>query len=572
MFRALGRVGGHPGFAYPAILALQLKVVWGMWLYRDLTFGDTSSYYLEALRWTRTLRGSISWSPLYTSYYGAFAGTFGDPYAATTLHRIGIVLVLAVLVLALARQFLPPGLAWLVAAWWCSLPIGFDSLYEVHLFAAVPVLAAVGAIRWRLGPSGRGIALALFGAATVLVRNELSLVTLLFGGACVAWEIRRWRRGEPAARLLAAYGAPAAVAALCVMAFAFRGSDPSVRDAMDAKHRLVVCQAYAFGHQQRHPEWTESPWTACEPLMTRHFGVPRPTFFEALRRNPAAIGGHLWWNARLIPAGLQVLLLNVMAPGLNPDYVPVIESPLAWPLTGVAIGTLLLGGLLAAREWRSRLGSGLPDAAWSWIAIASVGAVGVVVMLTQRPRPSYQLALGVFLRILIALAAWTVARRLGTGWLDRAAMAAGVAAILLVPRHWNPETSSRPLLVALRRLEPYRALLARPDSGLASSGFAFELCSYLGTHQPCRGIALLDLPREGSGALGRALADRRVTVVYADELALSFPAIGRLAAEPVASGWRSVVEYRAEDEGWSLLDRTRVTGPAGPAGGFGRID
>ena len=33
-------------------------------------------------------------------------------------------------------------LAWLLAAWWAVLPVNFDTLYEVHLFALLPVLAA----------------------------------------------------------------------------------------------------------------------------------------------------------------------------------------------------------------------------------------------------------------------------------------------------------------------------------------------------------------------------------------------------------------------------------------------
>jgi hypothetical protein len=574
MLRALGRIGGHPGVAYPAIAALQLKIVWGMWLYRDLTFGDTASYYRQALKWVRTLRGSLSWSPLYTAFYGAFAGIFGDPYAATTLHRLGIVLVLALLVLALARQFLPPGLAWLAAAWWCALPIGFDSLYEVHLFAAVPVLAAVAAIRWRPGPVGRGIALALLGAATVLVRNELSLVVLLLGGSCFAWEVRRWRRGEPGRRLLASYGAPAAAAALIVLAFASRDSDPSLRDSLDGKHRLNVCQVYAFGYQQRHPEWTANPWIACEALMTRDFGAAQPTFLEAFRRNPAAMGEHLWWNARMIPAGLQALLFNVAAPGPNPDYVPIPESPLAWPLTAAAAGTLLLGGLLALRERRSEPVPIWSDAAWSWVAMVSVGAVGVVVMLTQRPRPSYQLALGVFLRILLVLSAARVVRGLGAERVDRAAMAGAVAAMLLVPPHWNREAASRPLLRALRRLEPFRALLVRPGSALASAGYPFELCSYLALPKSCRAVPLLDLPggAETGAALSLALDDRGVTVVYADEGALSLPAVAQLTAEPSARGWRPVVELRAGEERWSLLERTGREGGSGRDGGFGRID
>jgi hypothetical protein len=46
--------------SYALIAALQLKILWNIWRYRDLTPGDTSSYFLDAARWARRLEVLIS--------------------------------------------------------------------------------------------------------------------------------------------------------------------------------------------------------------------------------------------------------------------------------------------------------------------------------------------------------------------------------------------------------------------------------------------------------------------------------------------------------------------------------
>src|SRR4051794_38473678 len=66
-----------------------------------------------------------------------------DAEFVTLAHRLVIVLVLAALVLAVMRKFLPHPIAWLLTAWWVVLPINFDALYEVHLFGLIPLLAAI---------------------------------------------------------------------------------------------------------------------------------------------------------------------------------------------------------------------------------------------------------------------------------------------------------------------------------------------------------------------------------------------------------------------------------------------
>src|SRR5271155_2983966 len=51
LLRKLREVAARPWFAYLTMFLLQMKVLWGIWDYRDLTPGDTTSYYCIAYFW-----------------------------------------------------------------------------------------------------------------------------------------------------------------------------------------------------------------------------------------------------------------------------------------------------------------------------------------------------------------------------------------------------------------------------------------------------------------------------------------------------------------------------------------
>ncbi|HEX7580509.1 MAG TPA: hypothetical protein VF580_10955, partial [Thermoanaerobaculia bacterium] len=210
--------------AYPAIALFQLKVLWGAWIYRDLTQGDTASYFQRGLLWHQYGKLDLIWSPLYTAFYGWCFGITGDVYAATILHRILIVILVALLVLALFRRLVSPGIAWLAAAWWAVIPYNFD-VFEVHLFAILPLVAAPLAVLVWPGPRGRGIALAIMAGASVLVRNEMAVVAALLAALFFIWETRFAARFEegvpfPLRTYGVAYGLPLAACLLLVAFFA----------------------------------------------------------------------------------------------------------------------------------------------------------------------------------------------------------------------------------------------------------------------------------------------------------------------------------------------------------------
>ena len=136
------RVLARPWFSYALVGALQMKVLWNIWRNRDLATGDTTSYFRDAYRWYESLEVNIVWSPLYTAFYGTVYAATKDVYVATIFHRVIIVMMATLGILALMRRLLPSELALIVAVWWALLPINFETLYEVHLFALLPILAA----------------------------------------------------------------------------------------------------------------------------------------------------------------------------------------------------------------------------------------------------------------------------------------------------------------------------------------------------------------------------------------------------------------------------------------------
>ncbi|MFO0826426.1 MAG: hypothetical protein U0792_25455 [Gemmataceae bacterium] len=413
-----------PWVAYPLLLLLQLKMIWGVWAVRDVTTGDTAYYFMEAWEWFTEGEIHLAWSPLYTAFYGSFLFVNSDPVWATFAHRVVIVLAAAFMVLAVMRQLLPAGIAWLCAAWWAVLPIVFNTLYEVHLFSAIPVLAAWWLLLTAKTPWRRAASLGLFAASTVLVRNELSVPTAVLGLVLVGYELRRWRQGEGMRSVFAAYAtAGVAVVGLCFAAYeTSRIKYPLLAQFMQEKHTLNMAQVYAFGYQQRHPEWTASPWTESGGLMAEHFGKPLLTLREMIAANPRAVAEHFAWNVSLTPNGLQLLLFNRVAGSVIPDYDLSLGSRMNdWRGAVLGVAVLTLWGVGFALLWRGRREwwqNWLSARSLGWVAMFAVATAVPLIILTQRPRPSYLFTFAVLLMAItgmclhISTTRWRLAERL----------------------------------------------------------------------------------------------------------------------------------------------------------------
>jgi hypothetical protein len=159
----LGRLPSSPWFAYPAVLLVQVRALWGIW-HDDLSPGDTAGYWQWADLWFDHEKVNIAWSPLYTAGLGTLRWLTGDDATvAIPLHRALIALAYARDVAPKARQ---DGLPAALQA------TGADALYADATMLADPGVARlVAASRrsgWRLVGAGKGDA----GRWAVLVRRD----------------------------------------------------------------------------------------------------------------------------------------------------------------------------------------------------------------------------------------------------------------------------------------------------------------------------------------------------------------------------------------------------------------
>lgn len=553
-------------FAYASLLLLQLKVVWGMWLYRDLTFGDTASYFSIAVSWHHNFMAPVIWSPLYTGFYGALLNLSPDAYFVTILHRLIIIFVSATLFLALMRRLLPHSVAWLIAAWWAVLPVTFDTLYEVHLFSVIPTFIAYLIVVYKPNLWTRGAALGVLLVSASLSRNEIFIAVGLWALSCFVWEIYRARKGkrEPLLSYIRAYGIPLILAMVVILFFQNRSSvqGENLNRALSEKHTLNVCQIYAYNYQQRFSDWTKSPWTECQDLMMRDFGVPQPSMTEAIRLNPRAMLDYFLWNIRLIPDGVQVLLFNASSGYGQPDYITRITgSSYALVLSLLSISVVVAGAMMLRRQTQWQVW--IKERAWGWLALLCTVVVMGVVILMQRPRPSYLYNLALFLMAVIGMAATIIIDRV-VG-LRRFAVAVPVVALLLiilVPSYFTPDyhnpggNPGRPLLLHYERLAPYDALLAGPNVRVLGTGWISNLCLYNGS-SACTPVdySAFAAQEPENASLADWLTEQNIDIFYVDEGILAYTAATEFLENSSDLGWSTLVSVDTETEHWRLLRR-----------------
>ena len=558
-------------FAYTTIFIVQLKTLWDIWLYRDLSSGDTALYYFYATLWHTETGGVLWFSPLYTALFSMFQSLTPDAYTVTILHRMAINLAVTLLLLAVARRLLPATIAWCVAAWWAILPINYDVFFEVHLFAAIPILIVLLVVSQWPTPWGRGAALALLVGTMCLVRNEFAIPVVVWALICFLHDVLHARH-EPhpvrALTYLKMYGLPLAAALILVAAFYIRSHAtlPQLAEAFALKHTRNVCQVYAYSYREHFHDWTQDPWSHCDDLMLRDFGLRQPSFLQAFARNPAAMLRFMRWNVRLIPDGIQALLFGATAGSLQPDYLPVRTRWLPALVLSVAAGVVIILG--ATLLWRHRhywWSSWLEARVWTWAALLSVTILTIVIMVTQRPRPEYLYGFAFFAMLLVGMCIFVIAVR--WPWWSRLRPLFPVAVILVlvaVPVRFTRDyrnadgSATRELHERYRRLAPFQKLIQGPNTRLLAHGWAQELCLYMATHAACQGVEFGDFlaRRSSQPSLGRWLDEQSISLVYVDEYAMSQAETRRFLHELDESLWRTVAYVDGPSQRWRLLRRT----------------
>lgn len=380
------------------VCLLLLKVLWGYWD-RDLTYGDTSTYFTEAVRWHLNHQVNIVWSPLYTAYFGSWLGVSENAITATFLHRVGLILISTGLIAWLGFITLPRIFALALVAWWVVLPIHYDTLYEVHLFGALPIfLMAIICIlvndRWRMP-----LLLCTALVSTFLIRNEYILAVGVFT-AMILFNLFR-KRGpidQPVRGVLLRFGAVLVVTGLFVVSFYsisyIKGAE--IAAYSKPKHTVNMCQVYAFGYKQRHSDWSGSPWTDCSTLMQSTFNLSQPTLREMISANPGAVAEHFIWNLSLTRAGMEVLLFNATSAKDNPDYIPVFVVPVVPSLLlGLSLLIAVSGFIGLIRKADSDYSDAYRKLVQMSPLLLATAVMVLAIIITQRPRPSYLFGFGV---------------------------------------------------------------------------------------------------------------------------------------------------------------------------------
>jgi hypothetical protein len=562
---AIDRVLATPWVSYLLIAVLQAKVLWGIWKYRDLTNGDSSSYFGMAYGWSDNYSVNLLFSPLYTSLVGSLQNLTGDVYTTVTAHRIIIVMAATLLFLALMRRLLPASIALLLAAWWAVLPINFNVLYEIHLFSLACVMAA-----WLVAasdtPLARGSALAMLLAAAVLVRTELSLGAVAFALVCLWREAMQWRHtkaGEPFWReRIKGYALPMASALMACFGFYTRSviKYPEILGQLHHKHAFNMCQLYAFSYWQRHPEWSNhNPWLDCPELMEQLFnGNPEPTLWQMVTINPAALFEHFLFNCSLILGGIQLALFNAVSGSGNPDFNPIPRSPAVLIPTLIVAAIVVFGAIKLVRHGHDWWPNWLGPRRGVWLAMLAVLCIAFPIILTQRPRPSYlfpatvvmMAAIGTCLYVLLAGRAMIAAKL--------AAMIGVPLLLLAVPPYFSKHRSDRPILVNYQRLLPFAGLLRDKRNRILIGDYDTDLINY----GKLKGVTTMDYSllasEEARRDLLKVLDAQRINVVFAQPRVMgelrAQPQMRQLIENPEAAGWKRLAPPEG-DTNWLLLYR-----------------
>jgi hypothetical protein len=570
----LSRIAGSAWFAYGSILVIQSKVLWGIWDYRDLTPGDGSYYFTMASRWADDFLVQPAYYPLYNVLYGSLKWIVDDPFSVTILHRVLIVLGTTVLLLAVMRRLLTPGIAWALALWWAVLPAAYDTIFEIHLLSALVGLAIVLlALRWS-GLAGRATVFGLLLAAALLVRNEYIVAAFVFGVVWLGYELWRMRRGTgaPWRSLAAAVAIPLLTFAILFGLVSWRSAaQGSVYSQLAAKNELAFCQGYALGLDHAGDVRTANPLAQCTVYTREDFGEEMPSLAKAIADNPDAVAGHFGRNARLFPAGLEIGLFNAkfgpVGGASNPDYIPVNRGSwlvLAGSLAVVA--AIVAGAVLIWRERRRWWNGGIHRRVWGWAVLGSVGCMGIYAGLMTRPRPSYIFSLTILVLALLGLSLVAIARRLGVPRRARAVIPPlAVAAVILIPNHYragyaNPQIGpGQRLKTAVSRLEPYRTQLVGREHGLLAVYPATDACLYVGGSDPCTAVSWNypigeTLGPELAGREQHSFESTQVDFIYADEYVFTAdPGMRARLSALLEHGWRRLAP--TSPSGWMLLER-----------------
>jgi hypothetical protein len=263
------------------------------------------------------------------------------------------------------------------------------------------------------------------------------------------------------------------------------------------------------------------------------------------------------WNIELTPSGLQVLLFNYRSGPANPDYAPTYQSDLVWIPSVLACMAVAAGLVLLVRERKRWRAEWTEQRTWACIALGCAAVSVSAALLSNRPRPSYMFILGIGLRVAIAYCFYVIVSR----WPNIRRVAAGISVVLVTalvlrPGFFEQQQPSRPILTAIRRVQPAAAAFAEPHPLMVSTEFGTEITSYVGLCN-CQTIRFDVLRTEITPdfSLAQALDFSGANLFYADELILHDPLASQFVMNAGAYHWRVVAGGHSETGNWAVLRR-----------------
>jgi len=249
---------------------------------------------------------------------------------------------------------------------------------------------------------------------------------------------------------------------------------------------------------------------------------------------------------------VQLMLFGAVSGDLNPDYDGSVGRGRAYVLAlSAAAAALFVAGMFVIwrghEEWWRRW---IGPRRMAWLALLSVAATSLVIIPTQRPRPSYLFALSLLLMALLATAAFALTRRwAASSWVRRMMAAIMVLLPLTVPGYWASALPPGPssMTATYRRLKPFQVLIDHPTRLFLAGDFAPYVHNYLGfAHGPAAlGYDAFDTLAPDT-TLAAFLDSRGVGLLYLDTrgwaiLDARFPGLVRdFVVTTDRTGWRMV--------------------------------
>jgi hypothetical protein len=523
--RCLLALGNSTLFGYASLVVLQIKVLWGTWHSWDLPLWDGANYFIYGRQVASSFRfPPLDWSPLFAGYYAIFHLLFAGagPFAVYFAHRLTTLILVLVLLYALLKATLSPTIAWLLTAYWIVLPVGLTNHYVVHLFVLIPLLGASlmshSKSVYRNSIILVCLLLATFVRSEFVISFVIASVLLMLNDYTINRDkmlhIGQWLR----------LYMPLLVVGVALIVLVIR-SGPSHTPISRAWGAFM--QHYAWGYQERHPEWNVDFWFKYGEAVQRSFG-DASSLTEAALHNPLALVTHFLWNLRLLPGAL----LGILTPLVSVFWMEIL---LVLGITGLLVAIVAIGR--RSRQRRS-------DVIWHliverhklWFILLCSLPPLLVSSVVIRPRPIYLMPLlplafmviGLGLEVLFRMARQQIV------WMLPLAF---VILLVVFPAPFKAP-ADRPIISAVESL---KKIPIGGRYGLLGPS-ARGLCVYSAPER-CQGIEILQVPQDGSSFI-QFLRESNIQVIVANEqLINNLPPEGQvfvigLQADATQVGWQ----------------------------------